>query len=122
MLSLTLFRIIFPFFLLGIGSSWYYMVLTSCVLPSNFKDLPHLVFPLEQASLYLCGQYIAYLLEYIVSTLHSYVKFLEPCNKYVSSLVGQSIVWANFFGNCQRRPPWGWYMRRIFLPLISCYY
>ena len=70
-----------PFFLLGIGSSRYTMVLTSCGVPSNLMVLPRFVLPPDQACWW--GWCLVSFLDYSLITLHSFIEFPGPCNKHV---------------------------------------
>ena len=71
LITLRLFLLLFPFFFFGTGSSWDFMVLTSCVASSNLTVLARLLFPLEGAPLYLYGFSAEILSVYYLRTLHS---------------------------------------------------
>ena len=71
LITLRLFLLLFPFFFFGTGSSWDFMVLTSCVASSNLTVLARLLFPLEGAPLYLYGFSAEILSVYYLRTLYS---------------------------------------------------
>ena len=58
------------------------MVFTSCVLPSNLTNLPHLGLP-SGRDYFWCGLWATYFSGHSLSNLHSSVECPGPCNKHV---------------------------------------
>ena len=96
--SLLGFFFCFPPFFFEVGSSWDFIVLTSCVALSNLTVIARLLLPLEQAYFSVYGFCAEHFFVHSLKVLQSYEEYPGPCNRHVFfARVGASHGWPALF-------------------------